>query len=158
MNKLTVKDIDVKGKKCLVRVDFNVPMKDGVTWSGTTIKIKFMCERPPLRFVTDWVTDRDDAETGTVKGFQVVRPGDTDTALTITAVTVSDWNEVTITTSETLQEGDIVYYAMQAFVGNYNSGNGGNLCDSQGEDITATINSTTVALNNYCWAFAEALA
>ncbi|MBQ3235813.1 MAG: phosphoglycerate kinase [Clostridia bacterium] len=30
MNKLTVKDIDVKGKRCLVRVDFNVPMKDGV--------------------------------------------------------------------------------------------------------------------------------
>ena len=30
MNKKSVKDIDVKGKKCLVRVDFNVPMKDGV--------------------------------------------------------------------------------------------------------------------------------
>ena len=30
MNKLTVKDVDVKGKRCLVRVDFNVPMKDGV--------------------------------------------------------------------------------------------------------------------------------
>ena len=30
MDKLTVKDIDVKGKRCLVRVDFNVPMKDGV--------------------------------------------------------------------------------------------------------------------------------
>ncbi|NCA67555.1 MAG: phosphoglycerate kinase [Clostridia bacterium] len=30
MNKLTVKDIDVKGKKCLVRVDFNVPVKDNV--------------------------------------------------------------------------------------------------------------------------------
>ncbi len=30
MNKKTVKDVEVKGKKCLVRVDFNVPMKDGV--------------------------------------------------------------------------------------------------------------------------------
>ena len=29
MNKKTIRDIDVKGKKCLVRVDFNVPMKDG---------------------------------------------------------------------------------------------------------------------------------
>ena len=29
MDKKTVKDIDVKGKRCLVRVDFNVPMKDG---------------------------------------------------------------------------------------------------------------------------------
>ena len=29
MNKKTVKDINVKGKRCLVRVDFNVPMKDG---------------------------------------------------------------------------------------------------------------------------------
>ncbi len=30
MNKKTVRDVDVKGKKCLVRCDFNVPMKDGV--------------------------------------------------------------------------------------------------------------------------------
>lgn len=30
MNKLSIKDIDVKGKRCLVRVDFNVPIKDGV--------------------------------------------------------------------------------------------------------------------------------
>ncbi len=29
MNKKTVRDIDVKGKKVLVRCDFNVPMKDG---------------------------------------------------------------------------------------------------------------------------------
>ena len=27
MNKKTVRDVEVKGKKCLVRVDFNVPMK-----------------------------------------------------------------------------------------------------------------------------------
>ena len=29
-NKKTIEDIDVKGKKVLVRCDFNVPMKDGV--------------------------------------------------------------------------------------------------------------------------------
>ena len=30
MNKKTIKDVEVKGKRCLVRVDLNVPMKDGV--------------------------------------------------------------------------------------------------------------------------------
>ena len=30
MNKKSIKDINVQGKRCLVRVDFNVPMKDGV--------------------------------------------------------------------------------------------------------------------------------
>ncbi|OHE25838.1 MAG: phosphoglycerate kinase, partial [Tenericutes bacterium GWA2_35_7] len=29
MAKMTVKDIDIKGKKVLIRVDFNVPMKNG---------------------------------------------------------------------------------------------------------------------------------
>ena len=29
LNKMSVKDVDVAGKRCLVRVDFNVPMKDG---------------------------------------------------------------------------------------------------------------------------------
>ena len=29
LNKMSVTDVDVTGKKCLVRVDFNVPMKDG---------------------------------------------------------------------------------------------------------------------------------
>ena len=28
MNKLTVKDIDLKGKKVIVRVDFNVPLDE----------------------------------------------------------------------------------------------------------------------------------
>ena len=30
MNKKSIKDVEVAGKRCLVRVDFNVPMKDGV--------------------------------------------------------------------------------------------------------------------------------
>lgn len=49
MNKKSIRDVDVKGKKCLVRVDFNVPMKDGVITDENRIQgalptIKYLME------------------------------------------------------------------------------------------------------------------
>lgn len=49
MNKKSIKDVDVRGKRCLVRVDFNVPMKDGVITdenriNGALPTIKYLME------------------------------------------------------------------------------------------------------------------
>ena len=38
MDKKTLKDIDLKGKKVVMRVDFNVPVKEGVIKDDTRIK------------------------------------------------------------------------------------------------------------------------
>ena len=49
MSKMTIRDVDVKGKKCLTRVDFNVPMVDGVITdenriNGALPTIKYLME------------------------------------------------------------------------------------------------------------------
>ena len=38
MNKMTLRDVDLKGKKVIMRVDFNVPVKEGVIKDDTRIK------------------------------------------------------------------------------------------------------------------------
>ncbi|MEG0249457.1 MAG: phosphoglycerate kinase [Peptostreptococcus sp.] len=49
LNKKTIEDIDVKGRKCLVRCDFNVPLKDG----EITDENRLVGAMPTIKYLID---------------------------------------------------------------------------------------------------------
>lgn len=139
-------------------------MPRNISVSGTKVTIKFDVSYPPLRFVTDWITNPGNY------GFKVISNGSD--IIASDGISITDCDTVEINCSRNVSNGDILYYGI-SLSSNATGGEGGdhiracrgNLCDSQGELYTTQVvddnpNSPglkSVALNNYCYAFYEEL-